>query len=148
LKKYALIGLFGGFGAILRWLIRSHPWEGFRGTLPINTLLINLSGSLLLAFILTAAFRNRKPDADIRLGITTGFLGAFTTFSTYCKEIVSLLSSGDYYTAAIYTVVSLVLGLAAAYTGAYLAGDVLPGSVSGMLPRIAEQDMPTDEEPE
>lgn len=136
----------GGLGAVIRWLFRSNPVEGFRGALPINVLLINIVGSFVLAFLLTLAFKTRKPDPDIKLGITTGFIGAFTTFSTYCKEFYTLAVSGDYFNAVLYAVVSVLLGTGAAYTGAMLAGSILPGFIGWLQPHIAKSDLPTDEE--
>lgn len=146
MKKYICIGLGGGLGALARWFFKSNPVVGFRGALPINILLINISGSLLLAFFLTLAFKARKADPDIKLGITTGFIGAYTTFSTYCREIYTLVVSGDYYNAVLYAVASVLLGLAAAYTGVVLAGSILPGLFTWLQPRIVNKDLKPDEE--
>ena len=93
--------------------------------MPLNTLIINITGSFLLALILTVAFEVRGLGAGIRLGITTGFLGAFTTFSTLCKEIVVLVYQGDYFSAISYMTVSIMMSLAAVYFAIILAREVI-----------------------
>lgn len=121
MRKYVFIGIAGFFGAIARYYIRSVPLVGYHVNIPLNTLAINISGSFLLALILTVSLEIRELDPDIRLGLTTGFLGAFTTFSTLCKEAVTLLNRGDYFSAVSYLILSTLLGLSAAYCGVVLA---------------------------
>lgn len=121
MRKYVLIGCGGFLGAILRYLIKGIDVLNHLIPIPLATLIINLSGTFLLAFILTAAFEAWEMDPDIRLGIATGFLGAYTTFSTLCKETIGLLLSGNYLSAATYIAVSIVLGLAAAFLGITVA---------------------------
>jgi CrcB protein len=125
MRKYVFIGIGSFFGAIARYYIRSIPIVWYQGNIPLNTLAINISGSFLLALILTASLEVREFDPDIRLGLTTGFLGAFTTFSALCKETVFLLISRDYFSAVSYLTVSTLLGLGAAYCGVMLARKAL-----------------------
>lgn len=121
LRKYITIG-FGAFaGAMLRYLIEQIRLQGYHENVPLNTFFINITGAFLLAFIMTIALEVWKMDADIRMGITTGFIGAYTTFSTLCKETVALLRNGDYFSAISYMTVSAMLGFAAAYFGVVLA---------------------------
>lgn len=115
MRKYIFIGCGGFLGAILRYLIKGI--EIYNDHFPLNTLIINLSGTFLLALILTAALNVRKMDADIRLGLATGLLGAYTTFSTLCKETAGLIHSGNYLSAISYIAVSIVLGLTATFLG-------------------------------
>lgn len=79
----------------------------------------------MLALILTIAFEVWEIREEIRLGVSTGFLGAYTTFSTLCKDTVTLISSGFYFSALNYTTVSTVLGLCAAYFGVILAREYI-----------------------
>ena len=123
MRKYKLIALGGMLGAILRYLIKNiHIYNEY---IPINTFLINVSGSFLLALILTISFETFEFDSDLRLGIATGFLGAYTTFSTLCKETVNLIRQGDYYSAISYIGLSTIMGLAAAYFGVVVAREVV-----------------------
>ncbi|WML37850.1 CrcB family protein [Clostridium sp. OS1-26] len=88
---------------------------------PLNILFINVIGSFLLALITTTALEVWEINSDIRLGICTGFLGAYTTFSTMCKEAVTLLDKGYYFSAVTYLTNSVFLGIAAAYLGVVVA---------------------------
>ncbi|MCB2294567.1 fluoride efflux transporter CrcB [Clostridium algoriphilum] len=125
MRKYIFIAVGGMLGAILRYVIKNIHINNYKEAIPINTLFINVSGSLLLALILTIAFEVFEFDADIRLGIATGFFGAYTTFSTLCKETVNLMTQGDYYSAVSYIGFSVMLGLAASYFGVVLAREVV-----------------------
>ncbi|MHC1720030.1 MAG: fluoride efflux transporter CrcB [Clostridiaceae bacterium] len=129
MKKYAYIMVGGALGAVLRLAIENtHIWN-YHENIPLNTLIINITGSFILALFLTIAFEVLEVDADLRLGVSTGFLGAFTTFSTLCMETVMLLSGGEYFSAISYVTMSTMLGLAAAYFGIVLARE----SVSKLL---------------
>ncbi len=121
MRKYIFLACGGFAGAILRYSIEQVQIPGYHENIPINTLFINITGTFLMAFILTIAFEVWEIHADIRLGITTGFLGAYTTFSTFCKESVNLMKDGDYFSAISYITVSTILGLGVAYFGALLA---------------------------
>jgi crcB protein len=125
LRKYIFIGVGGFLGAILRFWIKTIPLQNYKELLPINTLFINVTGSFILALITTAALEILKMDVDIRLGICTGFLGAYTTFSTLCKEASELINRGYYFSSLSYIVNSVILGLAAAYFGVIVAREVI-----------------------
>jgi CrcB protein len=78
-------------------------------TFPVGTLVVNVVGSLLLAFIATLALHEMvKPELRLILG--TGFLGAFTTFSTFELEAEELLSRGAWWPATVYIMGNLLLG--------------------------------------
>lgn len=125
MRKYSYILIGGALGAALRLVIKNIQIKNYHENIPLNTLIINISGSFLLALFLTVAFEVMEVDADIRLGVSTGFLGAFTTFSTLCKETVALMASGEYFSAISYITVSTMLGLSAAYFGIVLAREAI-----------------------
>jgi CrcB protein len=125
MRKYIYIAAGGMLGAMSRFGIRNINIWDFQNSFPIQTLLVNITGSFLLLLILTTAFEILDFDADLRLGIATGFLGAYTTFSTLCKETVSLMMTGEYLTAALYILASAVLGIAAAYLGLLSARKII-----------------------
>ena len=125
MRKYVSIGCGGFLGAISRYLIKNISIYHYHENVPLNTLIINVIGAFLMALILTVALEIWAFDPDIRLGITTGFLGAFTTFSTLCKETVGLLQNGDYFSAISYLTVSTMLGLGAAYMGIVVAREMV-----------------------
>ena len=121
MRKYIFIGCGSFAGAVMRYLAKGIQIYNYHENVPLNTLLINILGALLIAFILTIAYEVWTFDSDVRLGLTTGVLGAFTTFSTFCKETVGLLQEGYYFSAISYMTVSVMLGLASAYFGVVLA---------------------------
>lgn len=121
MRKYIFIGCGSFAGAALRYLIKGSRIFDYHGKVPLDTLFINVLGALIIAFILTIACEIGSFDSDVRLGLTTGLLGAFTTFSTLCRETVGLLQNGRYFPAIFYMTASVMLGLAAAYVGVVLA---------------------------
>ena len=125
MRKYVFIGAGCFFGAAARYLVKLAPILGYPEYFPLNTLIVNIAGSFSLALIITIFLEIWQFDADVRLGLTTGFLGAFTTFSTLCKEAVLLLQTGNYLSAVSYMTISMVLGLGAAYLGVVISGKFL-----------------------
>lgn len=121
MKRYLLIGTGGALGAILRFVIKGINFHIYKGVIPLNTLVINLTGTFVLALISTIALEIIKFDDDIKLGITTGFIGAYTTFSTMCKETIGLMNKGLYFSAALYITLSTIFGLCFAYLGVIIA---------------------------
>jgi CrcB protein len=114
------VGVAGAAGAISRYLIglafgaQRFPWA---------TLSINISGSFVLALIVTVA-TERRWSADVATAITVGFLGAYTTFSTFAYESFVLGRTDRAGTATVYVFASIGFGLAAAWCG-YLVGRAL-----------------------
>jgi len=117
LGPHLAIGLGGLLGANARyWMGR---WAaGWWGTaFPWGTLLINVTGAFVLGFYLTLATERFTGRATTRLVVATGFLGAYTTFSTFSYETLTLLRDGSALHAFAYAAGSLLLGLAAVVAG-------------------------------
>lgn len=131
MKRYLFIGAGGFVGAITRFYIKNYPISQYYGAMPMNTLIVNIAGCFMIGFFLTAALEVYEIDTDIRLGFSTGLLGALTTFSTMCKEIYTLILQGEYLTAAVYSTASPLLGISAVYLGVVLARKVF-SKPSGM----------------
>lgn len=134
MRKYVFIGFGGALGAVLRVAFKNVDLYRFAGDMPVNTLLINIAGSFLLALFLTVAYNRPDWHPDIRLGITTGFIGAFTTFSTMCKEIVFLIYSANYLLAASYALLFVFLGFGFAWLGVRLAKRMIAKRKGGTVP--------------
>lgn len=120
---YVFIG--GGLGAVCRYGVTTAVGMLLGGMFPWGTLIVNLVGSLLMGVVLGALLPLAKslqllPDS-LRLLLTVGFLGGFTTFSSFSMETMTLLRGDSFFLAAINIVASIVLGLAAAYLGWQLA---------------------------
>ena len=121
MKKYVYIGCFGFIGAILRFAIKNFKFESYTGQIPINTLIINVTGSFFLALVLTLTMEVYKIKDEVKLGLTTGLMGTYTTFSSLCKEEVNLIVNRAYYEASIYIFMSLLFSIAAIYAATLLS---------------------------
>ena len=115
------VGAGGALGSISRYalayLIQSRSTSPF----PSATLLINITGSMLLGLIMRYAADTSAISVEARLLLTTGFCGGYTTFSTFSYETVRLIEDGDYRRAAAYATLSVVLSLAGIFAGFALA---------------------------
>lgn len=116
--------MFGGaFGALSRYLI--NVWlqhsaaPSITEKLSYATFTVNTLGSFLLAFLVFSMGDNWRPE--LKLGLTTGFLGSFTTFSTFELETLQMIEKGHYLLAMSYVGFSVVIGFAAALLGRWLA---------------------------
>jgi fluoride exporter len=111
----------GGFvGALARWVVATSVLRVFDKSFPLGTLLINVSGSFFLGWFMTFV-TVRYPVSDaLRLAVATGFVGAYTTFSTYMYESNGLFQNGAQYQAWGNLIGSLILGLIAVKLGVML----------------------------
>ena len=111
LKLLAYIALGSAAGGIVRYLIgvavQSRSSVGF----PVATLLINVTGSLLLGFLIRYYVVSPDISPEFRAMITTGFCGGYTTFSAFSFETASLIEDGDYSRAALYIALSVTLSI-------------------------------------
>jgi fluoride exporter len=118
--------MIGGFlGAISRYCL--GVWIHTNNGFPLGTLLINLIGCFLLGWFLTFASQSTKINPYNTLLIGTGFIGSFTTFSTFSVETITLLQQGLFMLGLLYVLASIILGLLLSYLGHILAlkeGDV------------------------
>ncbi|PLX83695.1 MAG: fluoride efflux transporter CrcB [Desulfuromonas sp.] len=115
------IGLFGGLGCVSRFLVSgwTHALVG-RG-LPYGTLSVNALGSFLLGLLMVIGLRSALLPADVRIGLTVGFMGGFTTFSTFSYETLRLLEDGSLWQAGTNVVLNLTVCLLFAFLGMQLA---------------------------
>lgn len=128
MKKYTYIGIGGFLGAISRLFIKNINFPGILG-MSYNILIINVLGSFILSLFLFLTLLKWKLDENIKLGISGGFIGAFTTFSTFCKESVYYINNNKIYYFMAYTLSSILLGLFAAYVG-YLSATLIINKAS------------------
>ena len=88
---------------------------------PFATLSINVIGSFLMGFLFILTLEPLMIPPNVRVGVLTGVLGGYTTFSTFEMETCLLAENGELFKAALYVVLSVVIGFAAAFGGAYIA---------------------------
>jgi CrcB protein len=115
-----VIGLGGALGAVSRYLTSGWVQTLTGGFFPWGTMAVNIGGSLALGFLMVW-LQTTTSSTEVRDLITVGFLGSFTTFSTFSYETAAMLRDGDWWRAGGYTAGSLALGLAAVTLGAGLA---------------------------
>lgn len=108
-------------GANARFLVGSWVAARWGETFPWGTLLINVTGSLILGFYLTLVTERFTGRATVRLFVATGFLGAYTTFSAFSYEAVQLIQRGAIFGAVAYIIASLTLGLIGVVLGIVVA---------------------------
>jgi CrcB protein len=121
LQKYLFIAAGGALGSIARYWIGSTIGSRMGTRFPYGTFVINLTACIIIGFSLTYLGKRVELNPAWRFLIPIGFVGAYSTFSTYEWETLSSLRSGAFALAALYAVGSLVLGLAAVWAGSLLA---------------------------
>ena len=114
---FVMIG--GFFGSISRFALGGwiHTNNGF----PLGTLIINLLGCFALGWFITFMRQKKGMKDYIHLMIGTGFLGSFTTFSTFSIEIINLIENSEFIQAVIYVFTSVIIGIFCSYLGWKLA---------------------------
>lgn len=116
-----LVAVFGGVGAALRFVVDSWVATRLRATLPMGTVVVNVTGSLLLGLLTGWAMRHGG-GGDVAVVLGTGLLGGYTTFSTASVEAVRLARGGRGVGALLHAALMIVLSVAAATSGLWLAG--------------------------
>ena len=124
MDKFLIISLGAILGANARYWLGGWAAERFGTSFPYGTLIINLSGSLVLGFFISLVTDRFLVDPRWRLLVAIGFLGAYTTFSTYTYESVNLILSGQVWVGLLDLFGSSILG-AAAVTAGILLGRAL-----------------------
>lgn len=117
LKRYLLIALGGALGAILRYAIGMGAAQRFGPRFPVGTLTINLSACFLIGLVLEYLNRHAGLSAAWRYLIPIGFIGAYSTFSTFEYEAWADLTRGAYWSGLFYVTASLVGGFIAVGLG-------------------------------
>lgn len=120
------VGLGGGLGSVLRWWIGRLVGEAYKGRFPLDTFLINISGSWVIGYLsvlFNVDWHNRHGhDMVLNALVITGVLGGYTTFSSMQLDAARLAAEQHARLATFYLLLSVVAGLLAALAGAILAG--------------------------
>jgi CrcB protein len=121
LQKYLMIAVGGALGSMARYWVGSTISGRMGARFPYGTMVINMTACVVLGFTLTYFGKRAGLNPAWRFLVPIGFIGAYSTFSTYEWETLSTMRSGAFLLAAIYAAGSLVLGLAATWCGTALA---------------------------
>ena len=121
-RLYLAVAIGGMLGASLReWFELIIPTVP---SFPLGTWIINCTGSFLLAFLYAYTARIIRFPQWLRVGMVTGLLGAYTTFSTFCVETITLLQHGAFFAALSYLIISLTVGILFAFLGHFIANRI------------------------
>lgn len=118
--KFFAVGLGGAAGSIARYGVAVLAEKLGSLNFPLSTFFVNIIGSLAIGFC-WSTFERVHISHEFRLFIFTGFLGGFTTFSTFTRETAQLFKAGEPFHALSYLVFSNAIGLAAVFFGFFLA---------------------------
>ncbi len=119
--RISLLIVFGALGTLARYGLQGLVQERTGSSFPAGTLVVNILGCFLLGGVAEYALTHLSIPPEWRIGITVGFLGAFTTFSTFTFEAVRLIQDGEWARAGTYLMASVVGGILAILAGMRLA---------------------------
>jgi fluoride exporter len=118
---YVAVAIGGALGCWARYAQTNLVQTVFGRGFPVATMSINVIGSFLMGFLFIVTLERLMIPPSVRAGVLTGVLGGYTTFSTFEMETLLLAENGEFLKAALYVVLSVAIGFAAAFGGAYVA---------------------------
>ena len=110
MKLYLLVALFGAAGSVLRYFFLIITPKIYYSSFPVSTVTVNLLGSFFIGLFISL-FDRGIINENIRVCITIGLLGGFTTFSTFSMDMLNLINKSLYLQTAFYICISVFLGL-------------------------------------
>jgi len=119
--KYLLVGIGGGAGSLARYIAGGEIMSRFGGRFPLGTLVINVTGSFLIGLLMTLLTERLSPSPNWRPLLVVGFLGGYTTFSSFEWETFAAVRQGGVWLGLVNVVASVALGYAAVWLGSALA---------------------------
>ena len=121
MQKYLLIAIGGALGSIARYWVGSTIANRMGTKFPYGTFVINITACVVIGFSLSFLARRADLNSGWRFLVPVGFIGAYSTFSTYEWETLSTIRDGAFFLAALYSAGSFILGLAAVWGGSVIA---------------------------
>ena len=122
--NYVAVALGGVIGCCARYGVSQAVQTFYGRSFPLATLIINVTGCLAMGFLFYLTLERVSVSPSLRVAVLTGVLGGFTTFSTFAMETLLLMEDGETAYAVLYVLLSVGLGVAAAFLGAYLARSI------------------------
>jgi CrcB protein len=124
LTKYLAVAAGGAVGAMLRYYMTLSGLGRLAQPFPTATFVINITGSFIIGFFLTLVTERIPMNPHVRLAVAVGFVGAYTTFSTFEYETARLVEGKDFLYGFLYVVLSFAVGFGAVWAGIVLAREV------------------------
>ena len=124
-KLLLYIAVGGALGTVGRYLSTVLIGHWLNSGLPYGTMVVNIVGSFAMGCLLSALALEWSPSQEVRSFVQVGILGAFTTFSAFSMDAYNQIIRGDYITAAVYVVVSVITGIIALIIGVALVRQIL-----------------------
>lgn len=125
MKLFWAIAVGAAAGGVSRYYLASAIQQRLGASFPWGTFAINITGSLLLGFLIRYAMATPAISAEMRAMLTVGFCGGYTTFSSYSYETMVLIDEGQAGRAVVYSLSSVVLALIATFAGFILARELI-----------------------
>ena len=125
LRLLLSVALGSAVGGVARVVLGNAVQARAGSAFPIGTFVVNVSGSLLLGFLMRYTLATPSISPEMRAMLTTGLCGGYTTFSTFSYETLTLIEAGDYRRASLYALSSVVLAVVATLVGVFIAGEIL-----------------------
>jgi CrcB protein len=122
LERYLMVMVGGAAGSLARYLAGTAIMGRFGGRFPLGTLIVNVSGSFLIGLLMTLFTERWQPHPQWRLLLVVGFLGGYTTFSSFEYETYQAVREGGKWIGALNVVASVLFGYIAVWMGSALAG--------------------------
>jgi CrcB protein len=119
-KSIMIVGLGGFIGTVARFLISRYFQINLTSVFPWSTFLVNIVGCLLIGLIYGISEKSDVLSPEIRLFLTVGICGGFTTFSTFSNDSFMLIREQEWIRFALYTSLSIFIGLMAVYVGRFI----------------------------
>lgn len=117
IRTLLLVGAGGFLGSVSRYLASKLIQESVSSAFPYGTFFVNITGCLIIGIIYGISERSEILSTGWKMFLVAGFCGGFTTFSTFANENLALLRDGELFFFMLYSGLSVVLGIGAAFTG-------------------------------
>jgi CrcB protein len=124
MASYFLIGIGGFLGAVCRYAVALWIGQRWGRTFPLGTFVVNVSGSFLISLLMSLFTEKYMASPQVRLFLVVGFLGAYTTFSTFEYETGNLLKDGEWSIALANVILSVIAGFVALKLGEIIAKSI------------------------
>jgi len=124
MANYFIIGIGGFLGAVCRYIVALWIGQRWGRTFPLGTFVVNISGSFLIGLLMSLFTEKFMVSPQGRLFLVVGFLGAYTTFSTFEYETGNLLKDGEWSIALANVILSVIAGFVALKLGELIAKSI------------------------